>query len=401
MNILKQLLQKVNSIGFWQRIFGWSSVKGLLVDAMAELQSLVDSSEENRKQVDSTKKELDTVSAKLSASESRISDLQRDKEAQYAELTQLRKNVNELSSQIVALRKTDETRQAEQQKAMSTLTSLQNRVADERNKELEAQKQEALAYKEKQKETWSKHQTDTKNTLKLLCDKHTIEYVDKVPFRGEPDNTLFICEEYVVFDAKSPATDDLNNFPTYLRGQAEAASKYAEKENVKSDIFFVVPTNTLEVLTHTVYEFPKHKVFIVSADSLEPIVLSLKKIEEYEFAEQLSPEDRQSVYRIIGRLAHYIKRRVQVDTFFSKEALTLSSDCETTLPPDILEEVIKIERAIRVNPPQERAGKGITIADLQKETRQVEKALEDRGILPSMENISKGINGVPLYKEEQ
>ena len=194
MNILKQLLQKVNSIGFWQRIFGWSSVKGLLVDAMAELQSLVDSIEENRKQVDSTKKELDTVSAKLSASESRISDLQRDKEAQNAELTQLRKNVNELSSQIVALRKTDETRQAEQQKAMSTLTSLQNRVADERNKELEAQKQEALAYKEKQKETWSKHQTDTKNTLKLLCDKHTIEYVDKVPFRGEPDNTLFICD---------------------------------------------------------------------------------------------------------------------------------------------------------------------------------------------------------------
>ena len=224
--------------------------------------------------------------------------------------------------------------------------------------------------------------------------------MDKVPFRGDPDNTILICGEMVVFDAKSPANADLTNFPNYLKGQAEAASKYADKENVRSDIFFVVPANTLPVLTNTIYEFAKHRVFIIPAESLEPVFLNLKKIEDYEFAEQLSPEARENICRTLGRLAHHIKRRVQVDNFFGKEALSLAGDCDTLLPMEIIDEVVKIERAIRLNPPQERSGKGMALADLQKETRLVEKGLEDRGVLPSAENISKGINGIPLYKEE-
>jgi hypothetical protein len=299
------------------------------------------------------------------------------------------------------MEKADETRQNEQLKAMSTLSALQNRVSDERAKEVAAKQQAELQVFEQQKETWSKHQTDTKNKIKLLCEKHTIEYVDKVPFRGDPDNTILICGEMVVFDAKSPANADLTNFPNYLKGQAEAASKYADKENVRSDIFFVVPANTLPVLTNTMYEFAKHRVFIIPAESLEPVFLNLKKIEDYEFAEQMSPEDRENICRILGRLAHHIKRRVQVDNYFGKEALSLASDCNSLLPSDVIDEVIKIERAIRLNPPQERSGKGIALADLQKESLQVEKGLEERGVLPSRENLAKGLNDAPLYKENE
>ena len=400
MNILKQFFQEVNSIGPLGRIFRWNSIKRLLVDAMSELQTLVDTNEKFRAQLDETTRELDSVGLQVTASEKRVADLQRDKDLQNAELVQLRNKTNELSAQIVRLQKTDEERVSEQLKAMSTLTSLQNRVAEERNKEVAAKQQAEITALEQQKETWSRHQTDTKNKIKLLCEKHTIEYVDKVPFRGDPDNTILICGEMVVFDAKSPANADLTNFPNYLKGQAEAASKYADKENVRSDIFFVVPANTLPVLTNTIYEFAKHRVFIIPAESLEPVFLNLKKIEDYEFAEQLSPEARENICRILGRLAHHIKRRVQVDNFFGKEALSLAGDCDTLLPMEIIDEVVKIERAIRLNPPQERSGKGMALADLQKETRLVEKGLEDRGVLPSAENISKGINGIPLYKEE-
>ena len=46
---------------------------------------------------------------------------------------------------------------------------------------------------------------------------------------------------------------------------------------------------------------------------------------EYEFAEKLSPEERDNICRIIGKFAHTTKRRIQIDQFFANEFLdTLS-----------------------------------------------------------------------------
>jgi hypothetical protein len=42
MNTLKQLLQEVNAIGFWGRIFGWNRIKQLLAAATGEFDVLVD-----------------------------------------------------------------------------------------------------------------------------------------------------------------------------------------------------------------------------------------------------------------------------------------------------------------------------------------------------------------------
>jgi hypothetical protein len=401
MNTLKTLLSEVNSIGFWGRIFGWNRIKQLVIDALSELQSLTESLDHYRKQSDDDRRVIELVQHKLGAAESRISDVQRDKDAQALELNQLRKQVNDLGAERATLEAKDISRERESQKALATLQQIEDRISAERRKEVEERQQAELARIEGLKETWARHQSDAKNKIKLLCEKHTIQYVDKVPFRGEPDNTILVCNEFVVFDAKSPANDKQGNFPNYLRSQADAASKYADKENVRTDIFFVVPSNTLEGLTQTVYEFAKHRVFIISSDCLEPVMLNLKKIEEYEFAEQMSPEERENVCRSIGRLLHLIKRRLQVDNFFSKEALALAGDCENLLPADVIEEIIRMERALIMNPPQERSGKEINLDTLKKESRQVEKGLLERGVVPGEEQLGQKIRELPLYREEQ
>jgi hypothetical protein len=129
-------------------------------------------------------------------------------------------------------------------------------------------------------------------------------------------------------------------------------------------------------------------------------MLNLKKIEEYEFAEQMSPEERENVCRSIGRLLHLIKRRLQVDNYFSKEALALAGDCENLLPADVIEEIIRMERALIMNPPQERSGKEISLDALKKENRQVEQGLQERGVVPGEEEIGQKIKELPLYREE-
>ena len=67
------------------------------------------------------------------------------------------------------------------------------------------------------KRQWAEHEADVKNSIIRICDVNHVNYIDKVPFRGNPDNTIEISGEYIIFDAKSPANDDLTNFPTIYK----------------------------------------------------------------------------------------------------------------------------------------------------------------------------------------
>jgi predicted nucleotidyltransferase len=82
------------------------------------------------------------------------------------------------------------------------------------------------------------------NNLKAICKKNVIEYIDKekLPFKGKPDNTIKINDEFVIFDAKSPERDELNNFGKYIKIQTESVKKYIKEPGVKKDIYLVVPS---------------------------------------------------------------------------------------------------------------------------------------------------------------
>lgn len=108
-----------------------------------------------------------------------------------------------------------------------------------------------------------------------------------------------------------------------------------------------------------------YNVYVITTDSLEPIMLSLKKIEEYEFAEQLSPDERDNICRVIGKFAHTTKRKIQIDQFFANQFIELLVKCKNDLPEDILETVIGFEKAEKLNPPPEKRNKQILTKDLQ------------------------------------
>jgi len=307
--------------------------------------------------------------------------------------------LGEVKKQNIQLIKDEEFRKQEHSNSVASLTKIRDHLQSERDKEIEDRNANEITRIKDLRDTWSRHQENVRNIIRSICQKHTIQYIDKVPFKGDPDNTLMICEEYIVFDAKSPGGEDLSNFPSYLKDQAEKAKKYARQESVKSDVFFVVPSNTLDFLVTFVFRHGDHNVYIISIDALEPMILGLKKIEEYEFAEQLSPEDRENICRVIGRFAHLSKRRIQVDSFFAKQFIELAYKCETDLPKDILESVIEFEKAEKLNPPQEKRVKAIPIEELEKENRKIKQEAEGRGIVIEDKNISNSLNELPLYKK--
>jgi hypothetical protein len=240
-----------------------------------------------------------------------------------------------------------------------TLEKEIKRLSDER---IEEQK-EAF---EKMKRQWAEHEVTVEQTIKMICQNHSIKYIDQVPFRGNPDNTVEICDEYIIFDAKCPSGEDLNNFPRYIKAQTESVKKYAGQERVKKDIFLVVPSNTIHTIKQLAYNMGDYNVYVITKDALEPVILSLKKIEDYEFVNQLSPEERDNICRVIGRFAHTTKRKIQIDQFFASQFLELLVKCKNDLPEDILKQVIEFEKAEKLNPPSEKKAKQILTKELEE-----------------------------------
>ncbi|MGN6568464.1 MAG: hypothetical protein ACTHJ0_10950 [Flavipsychrobacter sp.] len=395
---LRSLLEKLKNITIWQRIFGWKAVRIQIIEAYAELHRLLTAQENIKDKLQQEQTESKILQSTNSNLAARNTELQTELAALKQRAISLEDQLRNAINKNTELLKDEAFRKEEHNKTLATLQQIQVRVTEEREQEKAKRNEAELQQLLKQKETWSNHQQQVQQAIKSICSSHTIEYIDKVPFRGEPDNTIRICDEYVIFDAKSPAGEDLGNFPAYLKDQAEKAKKYAKQDEVKTDIFFVVPSNTLDALSQFVYRISDYNVYIISTASLEPVILSLQKIEAYEFAEQLSPEERENICRVLGKFAHLSKRRIQVDSYFAKQFIELAYKSENDLPKEVHDKMLAFERVEKLNPPIEKRAKEINLKELEREADKIANDAGAKGIY--LGDLSAELNKAPLYNND-
>jgi hypothetical protein len=376
---LSQFFEQVKSLTFWKRIFGWSQFRNLSYDAYREFKSVL--SQVSNVTQESSKLKSDNLV--LKNDNEHLKNKQHELEK---ELLIINDRATSLSNENITLvreniifKQTEIDRKTKYEGYVEALNLIRGQIQDDRKKEVDQQQEKEIKKLKSQKEMWAKHQEGVKEVIKVICQKHTIEYVEKVPFKGNPDNTIKICDQFVIFDAKSPGSDDLGNFSSYIKLQTESVKKYIKEENVKKDIFLVIPPNTLDVIEQFSFNMGDYNAYVVTVDALEPIILSLKKLEEYQFVEQLSPEERDDICRVIGKFTHMTKRRIQVDQFFGRQFLDILSKCEY-LPDDILKQAIEFEQSEKLNPPQEKREKLISNKQLEVDYQKIEKEAGLKGI---------------------
>ena len=436
---LKRLFEKLSSVSLIERIFGWGKIKSQLIEANGDLQRLVANVErfksDNSKlenaisfekvttqnlQLSVSRLEGENITLKVSnefllkEKEERVkenstlveanknylrrgTDLSNELSVTKGSLERSEQEVKKIKEQLTQFQSLEEHRKSEYEKSMSALNQIQQKIQRDREVELEGRNKTEIERIKKLKETWSAHEENVEGRIKAICNRHGIDYVDKVPFKGNPDNTIKIKDEYIIFDAKSPASDDLSNFPSYIKNQTDSIIKYVKEEGVRRELFLVVPTNTLDALGQYEYKLPDYTVFVISIDSLEPIILSLKKIEDYDFVDQLSPEERENICRVIGKFVHLSKRRIQIDGFFAKQFFELVYRSEADLPKDILDKVVEFEKSEKLNPPIEKRAKQINLKELEVESDKINSEANQKGIVTYDPTLSKEINKVPLY----
>ena len=424
---IKRLVNELKTLTFWDRIFKWSSIRSTLVDASADLQRILTGYEGMSK----LKHELDLEKSRNASFQESLEELKflrsekdsllKDKVSLESKNENFLKRGLELSNENSAFKQklessenelkllrnentryksSDDQRTKDYLERISGLSETMKRLERDRNDEKEQRHADEIQRLKLLKQTWVNHEDNVKSRMKLICNRHGVEYSEKVPFKGKPDNTLKINEEYIIFDAKSPGNDDLTNFPLYLKAQSEQAGKYVKEENVRREIFLVVPANTLEVLQQFEFRLSDYTVFVIPIEALEPIILAMRKIEDYEFAEKLSPEERENICRVIGKFVHLSKRRIQIDGFFAKQFFELLYRSDADLPKDILEKAVEFERSEKLNPPTDKRAKQISNRELEQEVSKIKNDAMQKGIYTEESHLSKGLNKLPLYIED-
>ena len=298
------------------------------------------------------KENLDAVTRDLIAAKEQLSGYESVREEQTAEYNRKIERINTLYDQLKSDRET-----------------LANEQMD-----LLVKKQEELAV------SWQKHENEVAESIRTICRKHDFVWCEKCeyPHQGTPDNVVLIGKMYTIFDAKSPKNpEELENFPAYLKNQAEAMKKYCKHDDVRKEVFLVVPSSTLDVLTTYQYDLAEYVVYIITPESLIPILQILRQIENYEFTDTMSPEDQDKLCRFIGKLSHATKRKIQIDTYFSRELIDALRGIDM-IPEDFAAEIGKYEQKAKLNPPMEKRVKMIEIEDVENEVRRMETEIAVR-----------------------
>ena len=95
---------------------------------------------------------------------------------------------------------------------------------------------------------------------------------------------------------------------------------------------------------------------------------SLKQIELYEFAEKLSPEDRENLARAVAGSMNYIKRIIQMNSDMNDTGIQLTEQIMNLISKDSLKSIknkaLDYEKGDIINASQQKRGK---IIDIDKE----------------------------------
>lgn len=363
-----------------QSLFAASSDKAELTIQTQELQKLLQDH----------KRSLGQSHAIAEKNQERVDQLGQEKMHLNHELDSLRHQLNQAHEKLL---KHEERAEAQQQKfdeRMTQVNALKTQL-DSEHERLRLEQEKALIQQlESMKAVWQSHEAAVESRIQDICNRHHIESVhrEKVPFKGKPDNTLRIANEYLIFDAKAPLSEDLKSFGNYIRNSAEQLKKYATQEGVKKELFLVIPNNTAAYIKENFLNLTDYQVFVVTLDALEPIILSLLKIEAYEFTEQLSPEERAQISRVIGKFAHAAKRKIQIDSYLNSHFLNLLEQCDQ-LPESFLTEAQAYEKSDKLNPPMEKRVKTISLKETQKSVKKLQASAQ-------AENIPVGIALTPI-----
>ena len=211
---------------------------------------------------------------------------------------------------------------------------------------------------------WAEHEQNVIAQLISLCKSPHLSFAHytntNLPddFDGslKPDFMIEFLDQYIIFDAKKSKQESLQ---TYINNSIKTTiQKVKRNKKIASMIYLVVPTEAIAELKTFIHSLDGYTIYVVSPESLPPILASLKKITTYEFADQMDPQQRENIVQYIAEMDFHINLQNATNIILTKRGTELLEKAQS-IDPDIANEV-----ALKKQPLNAKAS--LAAADLKK-----------------------------------
>ncbi len=284
-----------------------------------------------KKQLADEKSEKDELIGKGKALQKNYIQMEAKFDSALKENEKLNKEISKHEAKKEQMEKEHSKEIADLSETRRTLEKEQQRVL--REDEERQQKEE-----EERDRMWGEHENNVVTFLKGLCRQPQYGFPvfdnNDLPsdFDGslKPDLMIEFLDQYIIFDAKVTRSQSIQTYIT--KAVKDTAKKIKGNPKIYSSVFLVVPTEAISELKQMTYVEQGINFFIVSPESLEPILASLKKITMYELADQFDPKEREEIVNWIAKLDFHINARSTFDLMLAEISADILTDAERQNP---------------------------------------------------------------------
>ena len=257
------------------------------------------------------------------------------------------RQISELEKQLNSYQANETQDRKNTDRKISDLDNARTALAEERQRVLEDEQSAKEDAEKNRNRIWALHEDSAKSLMHEIFQKSEISFStfdntnlpDGFDPKFKPDFMLKLLGQYVIFD---PKYSQSQNLESYIKSQVQSTAKKIRTSSSFNDIyktvFFVIPDIGLQELKETHYVERGFSFFVISVEAFEPIVRTLKRLEDYDLADKYDPQERENIVNVLATYDQHIRQQNATNILTTIRGLKVMAE-KSTIPEDVVQAI--------------------------------------------------------------
>jgi hypothetical protein len=251
--------------------------------------------------------------------------------------------ISELERKTTEYETNQQNMKKEVDNKISELENSRKELENERNRIIEDERIKKAEFEENRSRIWAIHEDKAKTMMREICRKSEIalpcfdntNLPDGFDTKLKPDFMVLLLGQYVIFD---PKTSQSQNIQTYIKTQVQQTAKKIKGsvsfKDIYKTVFLVFPSIGLQEINETYFVEQGISFFIISLEAFEPIIRTLRRLEDYELAEKYDPQERENIVNVLALYDLHIRQQNATNILTTIRGLKVMEE-KKIMPEDV------------------------------------------------------------------
>ncbi len=266
------------------------------------------------------------------------------------------RQMSELEKRLADYQANETKNKQDTERKISELDNARKALEQERQRVVEEEKRAREEEEKNRTRIWALHEDNAKTVMREVCQKSELalptfdntNLPEGFDPNFKPDFMVELLGQYVIFDPKSSQSQSLHS---YIKTQVQATAKKIRNSDsfaaIYKTVFFVIPGIGLQELKETHYVEQGLSFFVIPLEAFEPIVRTLKRLEDYDLADKYDPQERENIVNVLATYDQHIRLQNATNILTTIRGLKVMSE-KSTIPEDVVQAIESRRAQLRI-----------------------------------------------------